>query len=178
MINSLEVLFENKSKIRDFSFWSELGLSGNVKVLRLSPGQSLVQKVFPDNEWAAFEKIIFKDTTATGGEIRQIIKTTARKGYKQKPINGGVLLDINLNVDINMLGNLPSLMQQYTMEDGEKKLNMMVGLLHKVEVPKNSHCAQHKEMTMSMEVMEVKNDYSPNPVFNIFKLRLVGKREE
>ena len=153
MVNSFEVLFENKSKITDFAFWSELGLSGDVKVLRLRPGQSLVQKVFADNEWASFEKIVYQDTTTASGGIRQIIKATARKGYKQKPINGGVFLNINLDADINEPGNLPSTMQQYVLPEGEKKLNLMVGVFHKIEVPKNSYCGQFIEMTMKKEIM-------------------------
>jgi len=98
MSNNVQVIFSNKSKISDFNFWQELGLSDNFRILRLRTGQSIVQNVFPDNAWAAFEKVVYQDVTAADGEIRQVIKCTPRKKYDQEIQNGGVFLDINLNV--------------------------------------------------------------------------------
>lgn len=179
MISNFEVIFKNESRVQDFAFWSELGLSANNKVLRLKPRGRLIQKVFGDNEWRNFEKVVLKDTTAVGGEIRQEIHCTPRKKYTQKIQNGGVFLKVNLDVDISRLvGNLPSLLQQYTMENLETKINMMVGLIHKIEVPKACYCAKFTEVTLSKEIMEVENDFTPNPIFNIFRLHLIGKRED
>jgi len=178
MITNYEILFENKSRVMDFSFWSELGVSDNTRVLRLAPGQSLTRKVFVDSCWAVFEKIECKDVTAEGGEIQQVIKAVPRKGHKQELINNGVFLKVNLNPDIHQGRNLPSTIQAYILDVGEKKLNMMVGLKHKVEIPKNSYAAQFNEVTMSIEEHVTEDDYVPNYVFNIYRLRFDGKKSD
>lgn len=178
MISNYEILFENKSNVSEFRFWSELGITTNIKVIRLAPGQSLMKKVFADNAWSNFEKVVYQDVTAAGGEIKQIIKTTPRKGHKQELTNGGVFLKVNLDVDINQGRNLPSLLQAYIMESGEQKMNMLVGLKHKIEVPKNTFPAQFNEITMSVEEHISEDDYIPNRIFNTYRLRFDGKKSD
>ena len=175
MDSNYEIKFVNKSK-KDFCFWEELGMSDSMKMLRLRPGQALDLKVFSDNLWANFESVTQRDITDDAGNVHPILEVKKRKGMEQKPVNGGKMLNVNLEWDYRTEGNGPSQFYSYRIDD-DRKMNLMVNVPVKVEVPAETHPAKFEDLILISEQKVMDTEYTPFRYQNFFTLKLVNRRE-
>ena len=174
------VTFNNKSSFTA-QIWQVLGLTDEIRMMRITPGNKVEAEMDERNAWTQFSKIIWRDAYDSEENQVQIVEAVPRKDFKKSSLQEPVLeCDLSWDFKENS-GNTPCFTHSYVISpDLNLRINMHLNIHIWVEVPKENFVAPYRRLELGNSISPFSADdiVSDDRIKNDFFLRLAERRSD